>query len=40
MNKFLIALLVAIFGFSFSNKNFAKSIIVEKKKNKLKLNRN
>ena len=33
MNKFLIALLVTIFGFSFSNKSFAKSIIVEKKKN-------
>jgi len=27
MNKFLIALLVAIFGFSFSNKTFAKTII-------------
>ena len=33
MNKFLIALLVTIFGFSFSNKSFAKSIVVEKKKN-------
>jgi len=35
MNKFLIALLVTIFGFSFSNKVFAKSIIVEKKKNNI-----
>ena len=30
MNKFLIALLVAIFGFSFSNKTFAKTIIKNK----------
>ena len=35
MNKFLIALLVTIFGFSFSNKIFAKSVIVEKKKNNI-----
>ena len=35
MNKFLIALLVTIFGFSFSNKAFAKSVIVEKKKNNI-----
>ena len=35
MNKFLIALLVTIFGFSFSNKTFAKSVIVEKKKNNI-----
>ena len=35
MNKFFIALLVTIFGFSFSNKSFAKSIIVEKKKNNI-----
>ena len=35
MNKFLIALLVTIFGFSFSNKAFSKSVIVEKKKNNI-----
>ena len=35
MNKFLIALLVTIFGFSFSNKSFAKSIVVEKRKNNI-----
>ena len=35
MNKFFIALLVTIFGFSFSNKAFAKSVIVEKKKNNI-----
>ena len=35
MNKFLITLLVTIFGFSFSNKAFAKSVIVEKKKNNI-----
>ena len=27
MNKFLIALFIAIFSFSFSNKTFAKTII-------------
>ena len=35
MNKFFIALLVTIFGFSFSNKAFSKSVIVEKKKNNM-----
>ena len=35
MNKFFIALLVTIFGFSFSNKAFSKSVIVEKKKNNI-----
>ena len=35
MNKFLIALLVTIFGFSFSNKAFSRSVIVEKKKNNI-----
>ena len=33
MNKFLIALFIAIFSFSFSNKTFAKTIIKNKNKN-------
>ena len=35
MKKFFIALFVIVFSFSFSNKTFAKSIIVEKKKNNI-----
>ncbi|MCY7008737.1 VWA domain-containing protein [Fusobacterium simiae] len=33
MNKFLIALLLTVFGFTFSNKVFAKSIVIDKGKN-------
>ena len=32
MNKFFIALFLVIFGFSFSNKTFAKTIIKNKNK--------
>ena len=35
MNKFFIALLVTIFGFSFSNKAFSNRVIVAKKKNNI-----
>ena len=37
MNKFLIALFIAIFSFSFSNKTFAKTIIKNKNKNNIVL---
>ena len=35
MNKFFIALFLVIFGFSFSNKAFAKTVIKSKNKNNI-----